>query len=400
MLVVGESLESREMLSTVAPLSRHQETAVPQAWVGHVRNPVGSAATAGVASSAVATSRSAVLLQTLQRVMNQYRIPGAVAGVWTPGKPLWMSAQGYANVASGEPMTLKDRFQIRSVTKSFTVTLVLQLVRAHKLSLADPISKYVPGIPNGDTITLAELAGMTSGLKNYTAVQAFQAALIADPARQWTARQIVDLTIPESPLFPPGTQYDYSNTNTLLLGMVVEEVTGHPLGQVLSARIFRPLGLRSTAYFDGFATSSPMPTPYEVDPQTGEREVLPEFNLSAFGVAGAMVSTLPDLLRWGRALGTGRLIGPRLLNLREQLARPATDGPEYNQYGLGMGQLNGWWGHTGEGLGFQAAVMYDPVTRSVIAVAVNSTQPENVATQIFKALANVVRPGSGPESRG
>ncbi|MHC5537171.1 serine hydrolase domain-containing protein [Singulisphaera rosea] len=386
------------MLSTFATTSHRQETLIPPAWVGRAHGVVGSAAT-NRATSTVVSSRSAVLLQTLQRVMNQYQIPGAVAGVWTPGKPLWMASQGFANVSTGEPMTLKDRFQIRSVTKSFTVTLVLQLVRAHKLSLTDPISKYVPGIPNGGTITLANLAGMTSGLKNYTAVPAFQAGLIADNARQWTAREIVNLTIPDSPLFPPGAQYDYSNTNTLLLGMAVEKVTGHPLGQVLTTRIFRPLGLRSTAYFDGFATSTPMPTPYEVDPQTGEREALPEFNLSGFGASGAMVSTLPDLLRWGRALGTGRLIGPRLLNLRQQLARPATDGPEYNQYGLGMGQLNGWWGHTGEGLGFQAAVMYDPISRSVIAVAINSSQPENVATQIFKALANVVRPGSGPESR-
>ena len=75
------------------------------------------------------------------------------------------------------------------------------------------------------------------------------------------------------------------------------------------------------------------------------------------------------------------------------LAVPVTNGPEYDRYGLGIGELKGWWGHTGEGFGFQAATFYDPVTRSVIAVALNSTQPENVATQIFKALADVVRPG-------
>ena len=398
LLSVCEALETREMLSTVAPLQHSATSAVPTALIGHVRAGNQPAISAAATSSAAAATRSAALTQALQRVMDQYHIPGALAGVWTPGKPLWLSAQGYADVASGEPMSLRDRVQIRSATKSFTVTLVLQLARAQRLSLSDPISKYVPGIPNGDRITLAELAGMTSGVKNYTDVDAFRQKFGSDFAAEWTNQEIVDLTIPSSPVFSPGAQYNYSNTNTVLLGMAVEKVTGRPLAQTLNARIFRPLGLTKTAYIDGLPDVSPTPTNYEVDPKTGELEVLPKVNLSALGPSGAMVSTLPDMLRWGRALGTGRLIGPQLLQLREQTSRPATDGPEYDRYGLGMGELNGWWGHTGDGIGAQVAIMFDPVTRSVIAVSVNSTQPVNVATQIFKALANVVRPGSGPES--
>jgi D-alanyl-D-alanine carboxypeptidase len=194
-------------------------------------------------------------------------------------------------------------------------------------------------------------------------------------------------------VFEPGTRYDYSNTNTVLLGMVVERVTRRPLDRAFRALLFAPLGLSHTTYPRSFALARPSPTPYEVDPGTGQLEVLPEANLSSLGASGAIVTTLPDLLRWGRALGTGLLIGPRLLQLREGLAVPATNGPEYDRYGLGIGELNGWWGHTGEGFGFQAATFYDPVTRSVIAVALNSSQPENIATQIFKALADVVRPG-------
>lgn len=324
--------------------------------------------------------------------MDEFHIPGAVAGVQSPGRPLWMTARGFSDVASGTPMSLNDRVQIRSVTKSFTVTLVLQLARTNRLQLSDPIGKFVPGIPNGDQITLAQLAGMNSGVKNYTTVKAFQEGFIANPARQWTSSELVNLTLPESPVFAPGARYDYSNTNTLLLGMVVEQVTGRSLAQVNRARIFRPLGMANTSYIDGLSFAKPQPTPYNVDPATGELEILPESNLSALGASGAIVSTLPDLIRWGRALGTGRLIGPGLLRLREQTARPPTNGPEYDRYGLGIGQLKSWWGHTGEGFGFQAATFFDPTTRSVIAVALNSSQPENVATQIFKALADVVRP--------
>ncbi|SIO34546.1 D-alanyl-D-alanine carboxypeptidase [Singulisphaera sp. GP187] len=386
-----EALESRELLTTAALSAGHG--ALPHVMVAnfHAADRAHHAAPLQIAASP--TTRTTALNQALQRVMSEFHIPGAVVGVQTPGRPLWMTAQGFSDVASGTPMSLRDRFQIRSVTKSFTVTLVLQLARAHRLSLSDPIGKFVPCIPNGDQITLAQLAGMTSGVKNYTKVKAFGDAFSADIGRQWTNSELVNLAIPESPVFAPGAQYDYSNTNTLLLGMAVEQVTGRPIAQTYRTRLFRPLGLSHTTFPTGFSFATPQPTPYEVDSDTGEPEALPESNLSALGAAGAIVSTLPDMIRWGRALGTGRLIGSELLRLREQTSRPATNGPEYDRYGLGIGQLNGWWGHTGEGFGFQAATMYDPATRSVIAVALNSSQSENVATQIFKALAAVVRPG-------
>ncbi|WZO98979.1 serine hydrolase domain-containing protein [Isosphaeraceae bacterium EP7] len=338
-------------------------------------------------------ARAAALGQALQRVMDEFQVPGAVAGVLTPGMRPWLAARGSADVASGRPMTLRDNFQIRSVTKSYTVTVVLELARARRLSLSDTIGMYVPGIPNGDRITLAQLSGMRSGVENYTRVPAFGEAFVADPGRQWTDEELVGLATPESPLFEPGSQYDYSNTNTVLLGMVVEKVTGRPLGQALRGWLLSPLKLSGTSYPRSFAASRPAPTPYQVTPGTGELEALPQANLSSLGPSGAIVATLPDLLRWGKALGTGRLIGPRLLQLREGLAVPATNGPEYNRYGLGIGELKGWWGHSGDGFGFQAATFYDPVSRSVIAVALNSTQPEHVGVEIFKALADIVRPG-------
>lgn len=387
-----ETLERRELLAPVAPRFDQGPRDVPAEHLRAAEVAARADAAAARVAPVAARARAFALNQALQQVMAEFHVPGAVAGVLTPGMRPWLTAQGSADVASGRPMTLRDNIQVRSVTKSFTVTLVLELARAHRLSLSDPIGKYVPGIPNGDRITLAELAGMRSGVQNYTLVPAFGKTFGADPGRQWTDAELVDLAIPESPVFEPGARYDYSNTNTVLLGMVVERVTGRPLDQAFRAMILRPLGLSHTAYVRSFATARPSPTPYEVDTATGELEVLPQANLSSLGASGAVVMTLPDLLRWGRALGTGRLIGPRLLQLREGAAVPATNGPEYDRYGLGIGELNGWWGHTGQGFGFQAATFYDPVTRSVIAVGLNSSQPENVATQIFKALANVVRP--------
>ena len=326
----------------------------------------------------------------VERTMAQYRIPGALAAVRGPGRSEWRGEFGLADAAARSPIDPRSHFAIRSITKSLTVTLILQLARDRAIALDDPIGKYVPGIPNGNHVTLGQLAAMESGVKNYTEVEAFLAAFVADFARPWTAAEIVAYAIPESPVFPPGERYDYSNTNTLLLGQVVEIVTGEPIGEAYRKRILAPLGLAGTDYPNDASLPAPHPTPYEVDPQTGELEELPLINLSALGAAGGMVMTLDDLLAWGEALGTGTLIGAELQALRTTHARAATNGPKYDRYGLGIGQLDGWWGHTGEALGFQAAVFRDPRSGAVIAVMVNSSQPVNVATEIFRSLADVV----------
>ncbi|MEW6365950.1 MAG: serine hydrolase domain-containing protein [Acidobacteriota bacterium] len=335
--------------------------------------------------------RAAVL-----QVAEAYHVPGVVAGVWVPGQEPWRIAHGLGDVDSGAPIRFNDRFAIRSVTKSYTVTLILQLVRSKAISLEDPIEKWVPGIPNGNEITLANLAAMESGVKNYSDVEAFLSALQEDFGRPWTPDELLAFALPFSPVFAPAAEYEYSNTNTILLGMVVEKVTGKAIAEAYRQGIFDPLGLRETSYPNSTDIPTPHPTPYIVDPATGEATECPVVNLSAFGASGGMVTTLKELHKWGKALGTGKLIGRRLHKKRLRHSRPATSGPEYDRYGIGIGELKGWWGHTGDGLGYQAATLYDPTTGSVISVALNSSQGVNVAEEVFKALADVVHP---PEQR-
>jgi D-alanyl-D-alanine carboxypeptidase len=337
--------------------------------------------------------------EAVLRIKQEFHVPGVVAGVWFPGKKPWKIAEGVGDVESGTPIGLDDHFPIRSATKSFTVTLILQLVRSKTISLDDPIEKYVPDIPNGNEITLAQLAAMESGVKDYSGVEEFLSALEEDPGWSWTPQELVDLAKPYSPVFAPGAEYAYSNTNTILLGMVVEKVTQQAIAETYRKRIFKPLGLRETSYPNNTNIPSPHPTPYEVAPVTGEPSKSPTVNLSVFGASGGMVSTLEDLRRWGKALGKGQLIGSRLQKTRLEHSRPATGGPEYDRYGLGIGELKGWWGHTGEGLGYQAATFYDPKTGAVISVLVNSSQHTNVATEVFKALADLVHPhGAGDDT--
>ena len=332
----------------------------------------------------------------VRRVLAQYHIPGALVSVRHPGDPEWKEAFGYADAAARTPIDPDSHFPIRSITKSFTVTLLLQLAADR---LDSPIGPYFASIPNGDVITFADLAGMQSGIADYSATPAFRDALGADIARSFTEQELVDYAIPSSPRFSPGAQYDYSNTNTVLLGMFVEQVTSGSIPAALRRLILDPLGMTGTAYPDVIPLPSPHPTPYQVDVTTGALEALPLLSPTSLAGAGAMISTLDDLQTWAGALGDGRLIGAELQLARIGRSRVVTNGPEYDRYGLGIGILKDWWGHTGSGFGWQLATFYDPGSRATIAVMVNATptgtsrRDLNFAQEIFEALADLVAPG-------
>jgi D-alanyl-D-alanine carboxypeptidase len=331
--------------------------------------------------------------RAVQPVLAQYHIPGALVSVRHPGDPEWKEAFGYANVATQTPIDPNSHFPIRSITKSFMTTLLLQLAPER---LDSPIGPYFPTVPNGDIITFADLAGMQSGIADYTGATEFGVDFGADMTRAFTEQQIVDYAIPYSPVFQPREQYQYSNTNTVLIGMFVELITSGSIAAALQRQILDPLALTGTAYPDVAALPPPSPTPYDVDVTTGALDVLPLINPTAFAGSGAMISTLDDLQTWARALGEGSLISADLQLARIQRSRAVTNGPEYDRYGLGIGILKDWWGHTGTGLGWQVATFYDPRSKATIAVMVNATPAEadrpdlNFAQEIFEALADVV----------
>ena len=141
-----------------------------------------------------------------------------------------------------------------------TAAVILQLAQEGKLSLDDPVSKYVPGVPNGDKITIAELLKMRSGLYNYTDAPEFSASLDRDPTKVWTPDEVLAIAFKHPPNFPPGTAFDYCNTNYALLGLVVEKVDGKPLARCFQDRLFGPLGMKDTVL--PASTSNTIPDPY------------------------------------------------------------------------------------------------------------------------------------------
>lgn len=335
----------------------------------------------------------AELQARLDEVMRRYGVPGAAAGVWVPGEGTWQAMSGTADIAGAVPVTGGMTWPLRSITKSYTVTLLLQLADAGLVDLDDPVGQYVDGVTNGDRITLRQLAGMSSGNADYTG-DAFAAVYEQDPARVFTLAELNGYVLGEPAEFEPGTQHVYTNANTNLLGAVIENATGQPYSEVLRERILEPLELSGTSYItDAAEWAPPHPTGYIV--QDGSQEPQAE-NPSIFAAAGSLFSTLEDTQMWAEALATGSLLGPD--TQQERLAgAPLQTGPPYDQYALGIGETDGWWGHNGEGIGFTSAAFHDPSSGSTIVVFMNESNVPGVhpADETFRSFAEVLAANPG-----
>src|SRR6516165_554799 len=153
----------------------------------------------------------AKLQPLLEARMQQLRIPGVMVYVDDPGQGSWTTALGMGNLASRQPMQVTNSMRIGSLTKTFTATVILQLVDQHKLRLDDPVSTYQPQVPNGKHITIRELLNMTSGLFSYTDDEGFQQALLADPYKVWQPEELLTIAFKHQPNFAPGTSWFYDN---------------------------------------------------------------------------------------------------------------------------------------------------------------------------------------------
>lgn len=336
----------------------------------------------------------AELQGALEEAMDEFDVTGAVAGVWVPGTGSWTSAAGIADIASGAPVTTEMQWPLRSVTKSYTVTLLLQLVDEGVMSLDDTIDQYVDGVTDGDVITLRQLANMSSGNADYVNAQ-FIEAFKPDPDRLFTLDQLNAFMLGLPAEFAPGTRKVYINANTNLLGAAIESATGEDFADVLDERILAPLGQSGSRYLlDVDEWTSPHATGYRL--LDGVQTPQPT-NLSIYGPAGSMISTLDDARVWGEALATGMLLDPATQAERLQGA-PLEEGPPYDLYALGIGETDGWWGHNGQGFGFTAAVFHNPETGASIAVFMNASDlasGEHPADMLFRRLAEILQNAAG-----
>ena len=349
-------------------------------------------APAGTAPAALAQPAYASALRPkLQQIFTDTLTPGAVVLVRSPELGDWIATFGTRALGGADPVTLADHVRVGSNTKTWTGTVILQLVQEGNLTLDDPVSTYRPDVPNGQNITIAELLNMRSGLYNYTESLELNQTLDTNPTKAWTPDELLAIAYKNPPYFPPGQGFHYSNTNTVLLGLIIEKLTGHPVALEFQRRIFTPLGLRNTHLPP--RTSNALPTPHPngyqfgTNVETRATQVLPpdqqaaaragilkpldttHDNPSWAWTAGSGISTAEDLARYAQALVGGGLLNDAMQRQRLASIRPIDPAdPKSPGYGLALAQFGPVFGHTGELPGYNSFMGHDPRRKITIIV--------------------------------
>ena len=285
---------------------------------------------------------------------------GVLAEVRSAGR-VWRGASGVAELGTSGPVPSAGRFRAGSITKSFVATVVLQLAGEGRITLDDPSGTWLPGlVPHGDRITLRHLLQHTSGIADYGESDRFRGlygtteAIVGMRQRTWSPPELLAFVAGQPSVFEPGSSWAYSSTNYLLLGLVIERVTGSSYAAEAERRILRPLELRDTE-FPGANPHIAGPHLHGYLPGGGQEPVdVTAFDHSFAGAAGEIVSSTTDLNQFYRALVTGRLLAPaQLAEMRTvRAARPGFD------YGLGLVRRQlpdgtTLWGHNGGTFGFE-----------------------------------------------
>jgi len=358
------------------------------------------------AQAELALDDDALEKRALRAQLEAVRAPDQVVGlsaeVWTP------EGRERARVGSNDPerstpLPWGAQFRIASVSKTFTAVVVLQLVQESKLSLSDSVERWLPGVVagagnNGAAITVQQLLRHQSGLNNYLEAPALGALLASVEAFQthrfdtYSQADYVALAMAQAPLFAPGEAFAYSNTNYLLLGMIIEAVTGQRWREQVERRIIAPLRLINT-YVPGYG-------PFLVGPHVrgfasfpgSEQLVDVTDNSLISGADAGLVSNLSDLNRFFQALLRGELLSPALLRAMQDSV--VIDNPAFpdGRYGLGLQWSplscgGGYWHHTGDTLGYSVWTgVTNDGSRSVAVVANSPVESERAASAATRLI--------------
>jgi D-alanyl-D-alanine carboxypeptidase len=354
----------------------------------------GSGAAAG--AKPAAKQRRARVDAAVRAAMAEESIPGVIIGVWQRGEAPIVQAFGsrtfdVATRHSGPPdMSPGLYMRIGSETKTFTATAVLQLVGEGKVGLEDPISKYVAGVPNGANITVRELGEMRSGLVDFTDDETWEAEYLAAPTRVWRTPQLLAASFSLPPAFPPGQAYEYSNTNYVLLGLLVEKVTGERIAPYVERHILAPLHLEHTLVPSGAEFPKPHADGYTVEPLAQKIVNTTKWNFSWAWSAGTMISTVHDLGVWAKAVATGTLLKPAVQRQRERfLPLPFS---AQGGYGFGLFDINGWVGHDGAVPGYESLTVYLPAKQATMVILLNDDFNPESNLKLGEVVSKAITP--------
>ena len=312
--------------------------------------------------------------------------PGVVVLV-SVGDEQWISARGMADLGASTPLVTTDSFRIGSVTKTFVATLILQFVEENKLELDTPMSTWlssdiVDNIEYGNEITLRHLLTMQSGIFDYTESGDFWEEVDANPAYAWTAEKTLDYVLGEAAYFAPGAEFYYTNTNYILLELIIQEITAMSLAEAMADYIFEPLDMANSYMEDGANLSPDIVQGYAYYDNDDELDNVTYINEGVGLGDGGIISTVYDLDIFIRALLTNDLLEAASL---EQMR----DFDDESAYGLGLSldEFGDWQliGHNGSTAGFQSAMYYLPEVDMSIILLTNNFDSE-VTEDIVSAI--------------
>jgi CubicO group peptidase (beta-lactamase class C family) len=339
--------------------------------------------------------RVATLIARLRRKHNLY---ASIFEVWSGRKPIASGAFGSA--LPGVRASVADHFRISDVTETFTSTVLLMLVDQGKLSLDDPVSKWLPWLPHAKQVTLGMLASSTSGYADYVTNPTFVKALRQNPFRLWPVREIIRLGVSRPSLFPPGKSWAFSDTNFMILGDILTRVGGEPLGEQIRKQILDRLGLDNTAM--QYTADVPSPVLHGYDPERGDYQDATNWSPSWAQYTASMTSNLADMGRWAQALGTGKLLSAA--SHRKQVGPGNVGlGPLTKQfyYGLGVGVASKWIFSNPHLPGYSGFLGYYPPKKLTVAIwatpAMGNPDQINDSQAIFAQVAQILTPNSAPK---
>jgi D-alanyl-D-alanine carboxypeptidase len=359
--------------------------------------PAASAASpASIAEPSVQLAVAATVQRDRMRYGGKTPIPATVIGIWDDKGHSFVRTFGYADLAKKTSASIADHFRIGSNTKTFVVSVLLQLVGEKKLTLDDPLSRFDVGVkvPNGQSITVRELCDMRSGLfEAYDTPQFAKLNWKLPP--NFSPRLLVGWAAQQKPYFAPNKGYHYSNTNYLLLGLIIEALTKDSVGDQIRKRLIEPYGLTQTSFPQTEAMPDPWVRGYELDKARSWKDVSNTVPVAFMGAAGAMISDANDVRRWIKLFTTGQAGGHAtyrdLINCIPFLGNTS--------FGLGITCSAGWYGYTGALPGYNTADYYSPSRGLTIVAWIDYQAPEpieGVASVMVRDIARILTPDRVP----
>ena len=312
--------------------------------------------------------------------------PGAAVIVTENGKTIYAAGRGLADVERKTPITPATVFRLGSITKQFTAAAILRLAEQGKLSLDDPLSKFLPAFPApGASATVRQLLNHTSGVMPYTNIPGF--TIEANANKPYTTEQLVAVFKDVPSPSKPGEKWEYNNSGYVLLGAILEKVTGKPWDQAVGDLVTAPLKLATIRTGIGADGTPGMAIGYT--DKDGKVAIAQKIHMSVSHAAGALVGTVGDLADWGNALHNGKVVSPASYTAMSGTTTTADGKTAPYGFGIEIGDVRGRreLGHSGGIFGFSADSIYLPKEKIFVAVFANSDSPKADTGTVTRRLA-------------